>query len=108
MRFETHFHITETGIHRPKVVICVGTKGSSFRQLVKGQDEIRQDAIMSQVFTYVNNLMMRRDTASQLKDPSVRGDIKGGVQRKLKMVTYQIVPLSPASGVSHLSYYKLL
>ena len=35
-RFESTFDITDTGIHRPKIVICIGTKGGRYRQLVKG------------------------------------------------------------------------
>lgn len=34
--FESTFDITETGIHRPKIVVCLGTKGGRYRQLVKG------------------------------------------------------------------------
>jgi hypothetical protein len=33
--FESDFSITESGIHRPKIVMCTGSQGGSFRQLVK-------------------------------------------------------------------------
>ena len=95
--FEPYFDITDSGIHRPKVVICVGTKGSKFRQLVKGQDEIRQDAIMSQIFTYVNSLMRRRFAKAMASSNQPAGGCS--VQHRLKMVTYHVIPLSPASGV---------
>lgn len=66
---------------------------------MKGEDDIRQDAIMSQVFSYVNKLMDRRD------DITPQGSASSGVgpkrtRRKLKMVTYNILPLNPTSGVS--------
>lgn len=34
--FEQHCSITETGIHRPKIVVCIGSNGGLFKQLVKG------------------------------------------------------------------------
>lgn len=99
--FQFHSHSTDgsIGIHRPKIVVCVGSQGGRFRQIVKGEDDIRQDAIMSQVFSYVNKLMDRND------DTKSTGPIRFGMgqrraRRKLKMVTYNILPLNPTSGVS--------
>jgi hypothetical protein len=100
--FEPHFSVAESGIHRPKIVMCLGSNGGRFRQLAKGEDEIRQDAVMSQVFTYVNELMLRRaGSAGNMSNPS-EGNRRAArlVRHKLEMVTYNIVPLSPASGVS--------
>lgn len=91
--FKPVFNVTETGLHRPKIVICVGTKGGEYRQLVKGEDEIRQDAIMSQVFNFVNGLMLRRRSTSERKTGSKP------FPHRLRMATYNVVPLSPASGV---------
>jgi len=48
--FESTFTITETGLHRPKIVICRGELGGLYKQLVKGEDDIRQDAVMEQCF----------------------------------------------------------
>jgi ataxia telangiectasia mutated family protein len=100
--FEPTFNVAESGIHRPKIVMCLGSNGGRFRQLAKGEDEIRQDAVMSQVFTYVNELMLRRaGSAGNMSSPS-EGNRRAArlVRHKLRMVTYNIVPLSPASGVS--------
>ncbi|CAM9982342.1 unnamed protein product, partial [Sphacelaria rigidula] len=47
--FKDSFSITDSGIHRPKIVHCTDSTGSTFRQLVKGSDDIRQDAVMEQV-----------------------------------------------------------
>lgn len=55
---------------------------------------MRQDAIMNQVFRYVNGLMMRRGDNSTGKNAS------SVLQKGLKMVTYNVSPLSPMSGVS--------
>jgi hypothetical protein len=46
--FVKTFSITDSGLHRPKIVMCEGSRGGRFRQLVKGEDEIRQDAVMEQ------------------------------------------------------------
>ena len=59
--FDSKFSITKTGLSRPKIVFCVGSLGGRFKQVVKGGDDIRQDAVMQQVFCYVNELMKRRD-----------------------------------------------
>ena len=34
--FERTFDLTETGLHRPKIVVCNGTGGGKYKQLVKG------------------------------------------------------------------------
>ena len=87
--FNRSFSLTETGVHRPKIVICKGTKGGSFKQVVKGEDDIRQDAVMEQVFNTLNSLLKSKsDDGSNLT-----------FAKHLKVVTYNIMPLSPASGV---------
>ena len=90
--FKSHVSITETGAHRPKIVICIGNSGSHFKQLVKGYDDIRQDAVMQQIFRYVNSLMKRL----RLRRP---GKKSGQLTQKLQLVTYNIVPLNPNSGI---------
>jgi tetratricopeptide (TPR) repeat protein len=100
--FESCFSITDGGLHRPKIVVCLGSKGGRFKQLVKGEDEIRQDAVMEQVFGYVNELMTRH-TFGQRDSPKSEGSsgqILASTKSTLKLVTYNIIPLSPASGVS--------
>ena len=34
--FRPTFSLTDTGVHRPKIIVCNGTKGGSFKQVVKG------------------------------------------------------------------------
>ena len=82
--FEDAFRITDSGIHRPKIIYCLGSDGKRYRQLVKGEDDTRQDAVMQQAFSVVNALLAKDAAASS----------KG-----LRIVTYRIVPLSPESGV---------
>ena len=93
--FEPTFDLTDTGIHRPKIVKCIGSKGTRFKQLVKGEDDLRQDAIMQQVFGTVNDLL-RHEGGDYIKK-SLGGSI--GATRQLRLITYGITPLSPASGV---------
>lgn len=104
--FRPTFDVTETGIHRPKIVICEGTKGGKYKQLVKGEDDIRQDAIMEQVFTTVNALLRQRGTSNNVHGAEAKhGDsiensaLSSAASRQLRIATYNIVPLSPASGV---------
>eukprot|EP00611_Tribonema_gayanum_P014864 TRINITY_DN2637_c0_g1_i3.p1 TRINITY_DN2637_c0_g1~~TRINITY_DN2637_c0_g1_i3.p1 ORF type:complete len:1520 (-),score=404.55 TRINITY_DN2637_c0_g1_i3:1308-5348(-) len=82
--FGTTFQVTASGLHRPKIVRCLGSNGVWYRQLVKGEDDIRQDAVMMQVFGAVNGFI--RDNAATSK-------------RRLHIRTYHIVPLSPNSGL---------
>jgi ataxia telangiectasia mutated family protein len=102
--FEAVFDLTDSGNRRPKIVVCIGSDGTRFRQLVKGNDDIRQDAIMSQVFTYVNKLLNRERgekdgrASTDVKVDDVVGKLK---RTKMKIATYNILPLSPNSGVSH-------
>lgn len=54
---------------------------------ISQDDDLRQDAIMMQVFTYVNGLMMRRSSDHHRTN-------------RLKIVTYNVLPMSPQTGVS--------
>ena len=63
------------GINLPKIISCIGSDGVARRQLVKGQDDLRQDAVMQQVFGLVNNLLNKE---------------AGTRKRKLKVRTYKV------------------
>jgi len=45
------------GINAPKKIKCRGQDGKIYIQLVKGKDDLRQDAVMQQVFGLVNTLL---------------------------------------------------
>ena len=72
------------GINAPKKTSCLGTDGIYYSQLLKGQDDMRQDAVMQQVFGLTNQLL---DKNSHTRD------------HNLKIRTYKIVPLSQRSGI---------
>ncbi|XP_038077010.1 serine-protein kinase ATM-like [Patiria miniata] len=72
------------GVNLPKIITCVGSDGIRRRQLVKGKDDLRQDAVMQQVFSLVNKLLQRNQETRK---------------RRLQIRTYKIVPLSQRSGL---------
>ncbi|GAA5999510.1 DNA-binding protein kinase TEL1 [Rhodotorula paludigena] len=82
-RYEEHFD-TAGGIHLPKIVVCIDSSGGRHKQLLKGDDDIRQDAVMEQAFELVNGLLARDDQ---------------GRRRKLRIRTYKVVPLQNSNGL---------
>lgn len=72
------------GNNAPKKLYCMCSDGKLYPQLLKGCDDLRQDACMQQVFTIMND-MLRSD-----QDTS---------KRKLNVRTYKVVPMSQRSGV---------
>ncbi|KPV74376.1 uncharacterized protein RHOBADRAFT_37377 [Rhodotorula graminis WP1] len=72
------------GIHLPKIVVCVDSNGDRHKQLLKGDDDIRQDAVMEQAFELVNRLLARDE---------------GGRRRNLKIRTYKVIPLQNSNGL---------
>jgi len=94
--FESYFTILSSGNSKPKVVVCKGSKGGCFKQLVKGDDDIRQDAVMEQLFVYVNGLMARQRRTALAES--------GSAKNVLRLVTYNIVPLNHQAGVRVLQW----
>lgn len=76
--------VASNGASRPKVLECRGTNGKIYKMLVKGGDDLRQDAVMEQLFGLVN-ILLRNEAATR--------------QRNLHLRTYKVVPLSPDSGI---------
>lgn len=64
--------------------MCLCSDGKNRPQLLKGKDDLRQDAVMQQVFCMINNLLKQEPAA---------------VERKLLIRTYKVVPLSTRSGL---------
>jgi ataxia telangiectasia mutated family protein len=83
-KFLPTFSITENGISRPKIVDCIGSDGQAYRQLVKGGDDMRQDAVMEQVFEHVNHTFQQDDETRR---------------RRLRIRTYKIIPTTPQTGI---------
>uniref|UniRef100_A0A182VTU2 Serine/threonine-protein kinase ATM n=1 Tax=Anopheles minimus TaxID=112268 RepID=A0A182VTU2_9DIPT len=72
------------GINAPKKLTCLCLNGTKRTQLLKGKDDMRQDAVMQQVFGILN-ILLRHD--------------KDTAHRKLSVRTYKVVPLSQQSGI---------
>lgn len=79
VKFEPYFSLAG-GVNLPKIITCIGTDGIKRRQLVKGKDDLRQDAIMQQMFKMVNDLFLQR-------------------ARDFCMRCYNVIPLTKKSGV---------
>lgn len=74
-----------SGVSAPKIITLIGTDGRRYKQLVKGgHDDLRQDAIMEQVFAAVSSLL-KFHRATQ--------------QRNLGIRTYKVLPLTASSGL---------
>ena len=54
-KFEPSFKFVG-GINAPKKTECLGTDGVRRAQMLKGSDDLRQDAVMQQVFSLTNQL----------------------------------------------------
>lgn len=54
------------GVNAPKRITCLGTDGITRNQLVKGKDDLRQDAVMQQVFKIMNTLLAKNKQTSKL------------------------------------------
>ncbi len=72
------------GINKPKLVTLVDSHGQTRRQLVKGKDDLRQDAVMQQFFRICNAFFQ---------------DAKATASRNLSIGTYFALPFSPSSGL---------
>ncbi|CAE6458523.1 unnamed protein product [Rhizoctonia solani] len=77
---------TAGGINLPKINDCIGEDGERYKQLFKGEgeDDLRQDAVMEQVFELVN-ILLKRDRSSK--------------KRNLRVRTYKVIPLASQAGL---------
>lgn len=77
--------ISSTGISLPKIMTFRISDGINRKVLIKGSnDDLRQDAIMEQVFGQVNKILQ--------KDKQMR-------KLDLNISTYEVIPLGPNSGI---------
>ncbi|TID18730.1 hypothetical protein E2P81_ATG05712 [Venturia nashicola] len=72
------------GLSAPKIVVAQCSDGHRFKQLFKKADDLRQDAIMEQVFEEVSRLLSNHTTTRQ---------------RNLRIRTYKVLPLTSNSGI---------
>ena len=84
LQFDSQFSLAG-GVSAPKIVTAVASDGSRHKMLLKGgNDDLRQDSIMEQVFEQVSNLLKdHRETR----------------RRKLGIRTYRVLPLTYNAGV---------
>ncbi|KAL1966845.1 hypothetical protein VTN77DRAFT_3810 [Rasamsonia byssochlamydoides] len=84
VKFSPEFTVA-SGVSAPKIVTVLATDGLRYKQLVKGgNDDLRQDAIMEQVFEQVSNLLK---------------DHRATRQRNLGIRTYKVLPLTSNAGI---------
>lgn len=77
--------IASSGLSLPKIMTMSVSDGSCHKMLLKsGTDDLRQDSTMEQVFGKVNRMLE--------KDKETR-------KRRLRVRTYNAVPLGPTAGV---------
>ncbi|KAL1853370.1 Serine/threonine-protein kinase tel1 [Paecilomyces lecythidis] len=84
VRFNPEFTVA-SGVSAPKIITAIASNGQRYKQLVKGgNDDLRQDAIMEQVFEQVSNLLK---------------DHRATQQRSLGIRTYKVLPLTSNAGI---------
>ncbi|KAJ6591557.1 hypothetical protein DFH09DRAFT_1137348 [Mycena vulgaris] len=85
VEYEKKFE-TAGGLNLPKICKCIGSDGQTYKQLFKGEgnDDLRQDAVMSQVFDLCNTVL--------------KGD-RETERRSLSVRSYKIIPLGSQAGV---------
>lgn len=64
--FDAHFSLCG-GVNLPKVLSALCSDGMRRRQLIKGRDDLRQDAVMQQVFGLVNQLLCKKPSTANRK-----------------------------------------
>jgi hypothetical protein len=77
------------GINRPMKICCMSASGQQEYQLLKamndkGGDDLRQDAVMEQVFGVANTLLRNNDETRR---------------RALSVRTYKVIPMTPCVGM---------
>ncbi|KAK5085735.1 Serine/threonine-protein kinase tel1 [Lithohypha guttulata] len=73
------------GVSAPKIVTMIATDGLKYKMLLKGgNDDLRQDVIMEQVFAQVSDLLQ---------------DHRPTRRRKLGIRTYKVIPLTHNTGI---------
>ncbi|KAJ2388439.1 hypothetical protein GGI05_003789, partial [Coemansia sp. RSA 2603] len=63
------------GINLPKIVRVLGTDGKRYKQLVKGKDDMRQDAIIQQLFGVINRFV--RPASNRAQGPAASSPMSG-------------------------------
>ncbi|KAL4930851.1 DNA-binding protein kinase TEL1 [Aspergillus undulatus] len=84
VRYQPEFTVA-SGVSAPKIVTAIASNGVRYKQLFKGgNDDLRQDAIMEQVFEQVSSLLK---------------DHQATRQRNLGIRAYKVLPLTSNAGI---------
>ncbi|KAJ7612476.1 hypothetical protein DFH06DRAFT_1274623 [Mycena polygramma] len=106
--YETTFE-TAGGVNLPKICKCVGSDGGLYKQLFKGEgnDDLRQDAVMEQVFTLVNTVL-QSDRETSRRKLNVRGYtiVPLGAQAGVLEFVINTTPMQPWLQAAHSKYHK--
>lgn len=82
---DSKVQISSSGLSLPKISTFTLSNGTKHRVLMKGSnDDLRQDAIMQQVFKQVNKILFTNNETKR----------KG-----LRIRTYEVIPLGPRAGL---------
>lgn len=73
------FKFVGSGISVPRVMYLQDEAGKLHKQLIKGNDDVRQDMLVQQIFALLNDFLLKA---------------------KLSIRTYKVVPCSPRAGVT--------
>lgn len=76
--------VADSGLSKPLILSLVGSDGVKYDMLLKSKDDLRQDAVMQQLFS-VCNLLFSNEKETRKRHLSIR--------------TYNVIPLSPAVGI---------
>eukprot|EP00928_Gymnodinium_smaydae_P042169 TRINITY_DN28437_c0_g1_i1.p1 TRINITY_DN28437_c0_g1~~TRINITY_DN28437_c0_g1_i1.p1 ORF type:complete len:1749 (+),score=272.47 TRINITY_DN28437_c0_g1_i1:294-5249(+) len=82
--FQETIGVAKQGLSAPKMLSVTDTSGRVHPQIVKGMDDLRQDAVMQQLFRLLNDVF---------------GENARSRQAELQLRTFQVVPLSPCAGI---------
>ncbi|KAL3473129.1 hypothetical protein BJX99DRAFT_234283 [Aspergillus californicus] len=92
VKFLPEFTIA-SGVSAPKIVTATASNGVRYKQLFKGgNDDLRQDAIMEQVFEQVSSLLK---------------DHQATRQRNLGIRAYKVLPLTSNAGIIEFVPYTI-
>lgn len=83
------------GINQPKVIKVYLSNGQTIRQLLKANDDLRQDALIEQVFKLSNTLF----ATSTVISPNNKYKNKNTSTISCHVYTYNVIPLAPTVGL---------
>ena len=96
-RYDQKIAISASGLTRPKFLRCIGSDGQTYHQLTK-MDDVKPDAIMQQVFTFVNDLLAHASPNDE-DSGTASSSSHANSSSPLHIRTYKVMPLAPRAGL---------